>query len=326
MDGTARTVFVVDGCWDSRLRLSHELTSAGYRVRSFQSAEHFLAAQDAKTPGCVLLDVVLPGMSGLDLQCALVGSACPRPLVFLTGQGDVRASVQAMKAGAIDFLTKPISNVRVFEAVEQAVQCDAEQRQTQAICSVIQTRLETLTQRELQVMTWVIQGRLNKQIAAGIGTGVKTVKVHRGRVMSKMGARSVAELVRLGAQIGAALEPTLAANSRRLTWQLAFNAEEWKPHPLALTQGKSDGVVLTTDRWNESNGAVRHLNVFQGTDRVGVSAPPLGGSEETVSWAAFRKFVSRKTRLPYAGPRKSAPFGQQLDVRVAASSNANIHT
>jgi FixJ family two-component response regulator len=271
MDGTARTVFIVDGCWDSRLRLTHELTRVGYRARSFESAECFLAAHDAETPGCVLLDIVLPGMSGLDLQCVLVGSSYPRALIFLSDRADVGTGVQAMKGGAIDFFTRPINNARLFEAVERALQCDAEQRRRLAIHSVIKTRLETLTQREQQVMTYVIQGRLNKQIAADLGTGVKTVKVHRGRVMSKMGARSVAELVRLGARIGAALEPSLAAHSNALTWQLAFDAEEWKQNSLSLAQAKPCGTALMTDRLNVLKRAGRRLKELGNVARVGAS-------------------------------------------------------
>jgi FixJ family two-component response regulator len=279
MDGTARTVFIVDGCWDSRLRLSHGLTQVGYRTRSFESAECFLAAQDPKTPGCVLSDIVLPGMNGLDLQCVLVGSPNPRPLVFLSDQADIGTGVRAMKGGAIDFLTKPIGTVRLFEAIEQALQYDAVQRGERAICSVIKERLESLTRREQQVMAHVIQGRLNKQIAAGLGTGVKTVKVHRARVMSKMGARSVAELVRLGARIGTALEPTLAASSNRLSWRLALNAEEWKSDSPALARAMPNVPVVMTERLNGLHCAAPRQRVLNDVGRVGASVARLGAAK-----------------------------------------------
>jgi FixJ family two-component response regulator len=294
MDGTARTVFIVHGCWDSRLRLSHGLTRVGYRTRSFDSAECFLAALDAKTPGCVLSDIVLPGMSGLDLQCVLVGSPNPRPLVFLSDQADIETGVQAMKRGAIDLLTKPISTVRLFEAIEQALRHDADQRGDRAICSGIKERLESLTRREQQVMAHVIQGPLNKQIAAGLGTGVKTVKVHRARVMSKMGARSVAELVRLGARIGTALEPTLAANSSRLSWRLSLNAEEWKSDSPALARAMPNVPVVMTERLN-GHGAAPRQRVFNDFGRVGASVGTIRGSEEIVRWA-----ISTGTSLPNA--------------------------
>jgi|SRR5277367_2005442 len=215
------TVFIVDDVRQVRMALSRVLSAAGYLVRSFESAERFLAEQDAEAPGCLLLDICMPGLSGLELQRALVDSRHARPIVFLTGMGDIESSVHAMKEGAVDFLTKPIDDERLFAAVELALQRDAEDRLGWAIRTKIQERLETLTPRERQVMTYVIRGRLNKQIAAGLGTGEKTVKVHRARVMSKMGARSVAELVQLGARVGVAIEPALGAGTDALNWKQA---------------------------------------------------------------------------------------------------------
>jgi FixJ family two-component response regulator len=197
MNHASHTVFVVDDTRAVRLALSRVLGAAGYRVRSFESAECFLAEQDCEAPGCLLLDICMPGMSGLDMQYSLVGSARERPIVFLTGHGDIQSSVHAMKVGAVDFLTKPIDDARLFAAVDQALQIDLTARNARAMRRVIEQRLETLTPRERQVFEHVIRGRLNKQIAADLGIGEKTVKVHRARVMSKMDVRSVAELVQL---------------------------------------------------------------------------------------------------------------------------------
>jgi FixJ family two-component response regulator len=224
--GAASTVFVVDGSTEFRGAVSLILAAAGHRVRLFESAEGFLAAQDAETPGCVLLEERLPGMSGLELQRALFGSLCARPIVFLTGKGDIQTSVRAMKAGAVDFLTKPVGDERLFGALDQALRRDAEERKERAIHRAIQLRLETLTRRERQVMALVIRGRLNKQICADLGTVEKTVKVHRGRVMSKMRVRSVPELVQLGVRVGISIEPFWPAAQNALSWRLASNFSE----------------------------------------------------------------------------------------------------
>lgn len=212
MDDAERTVFIVDDARQVRRALSCVLESAGYRVRSFDSAESFLREQDAAVPGCLLLDVCMPGMSGLELQRSLVGSPSARPIVFLTGKGDIQTSVHAMKEGAVDFLTKPIDDGRLFAAVEQALRLDAKQRQERAIRSLIEQRVESLTRREREVMTSVIRGRLNKLIGLELGIGEKTVKVHRMRVMRKMGAHSVAELVQLAARVGLAHEPAASVD------------------------------------------------------------------------------------------------------------------
>ncbi len=145
----------------------------------------------------------------MELQRALDGSPNARPIVFLTGMGDIPTSVQAMKAGAVDFLTKPIDAKRLFAAIEQALRLNAEQRLERTIRNTIEQHLQTLTPRERQVMAQVIRGRLNKQIAADLGTGEKTIKVHRARVMSKMHVRSVPELVQLAARVGIGIEPVL---------------------------------------------------------------------------------------------------------------------
>ena len=195
-------VFIVDDAREIRAALTCMLEVANYQVRAFESAERFLAEQDCEVPGCLLLDIGLPGMSGIDLQRALVGSRDARPIIFLTGQGDIKSSVQAMKLGAVDFLTKPVDEARLFAAVDQAIRLDVVARRDRAICEFIQQRLQVLTRRERQVMEFVIRGHLNKQIAAELGIGEKTVKIHRYRVMSKIGVRSVAELVLLVARVG----------------------------------------------------------------------------------------------------------------------------
>jgi FixJ family two-component response regulator len=203
MDGaSAGTVFIVDDAREIRMALKYVLKRAGYRVRSFESAARFLAARDADTPGCLLLDNFLPRMSGLELHRLLLGSPLARPTVFLTERGSIETAVQAMKAGAVDFLTKPIDDDRLIAAVEEALRRDAAERRARAICETIQKRLEALTQRERDVMELVISGRPNRQIGVHLGIREKTVKVHRMRVMKKMGVRSVAQLVRLSASVG----------------------------------------------------------------------------------------------------------------------------
>jgi FixJ family two-component response regulator len=205
-NGAASTVFVVDRSWKSRMALSQVLAAAGYQVRLFESAEHFLGVSDVDTPGCLLVDLCVAGAGGLALQRALAGLPCARPIVFTTDIGDIETSVQAMKSGAVDFLMKPIDVDRLLVAIERAMQRDIRQRLQYATRSVIQQRFQRLTPRERQVMARIICGLLNKQIGADLGIGEKTVKVHRARVMSKMGARSVPALVHLGARVGLAGE------------------------------------------------------------------------------------------------------------------------
>jgi FixJ family two-component response regulator len=214
MNHSTPTVFVVDDALEVRVGLSRILAAADYQVRVFESAESFLELQDMEAPGCLLLDICMPGLSGFDLQRSLLDSRCGRPIVFLTGQGDIQASVRAMKAGAVDFLTKPIDMDRLFAAIDEALRVDAAERQARATCGLIGRRLGRLTPRERQVMEHVVRGRLNKQIAASLGTGEKTVKVHRARMMWKMGARSVAELVQLGSRVGVAMTPILRSPRR----------------------------------------------------------------------------------------------------------------
>jgi FixJ family two-component response regulator len=219
MNGIAQTVFIVDDSCEVRAGLTRLLEAADFQVHAFESAESFLRDHDVDAPGCLLLDVCMPGLTGPELQRLLASSRFARPIVFLTGMGDVQTSVHAMKDGAVDFLTKPVEDARLFEAVELALRRDAEQRRESSIRNTIQRRLEVLTPRERQVMAQVIRGRLNKQIAADLGTGEKTVKVHRARVMSKMMVRSVAELVQLGARVGVSMEPTLVGNAAGINWK-----------------------------------------------------------------------------------------------------------
>jgi len=199
----------VDDDCNVRTAVSRLLAVAGYQVRAFESAERFLGEQDADSPGCLLLDVWLPDLSGIELQHALNGSPQARPIVFMTGRGDIQTSVSAMKAGAVDFLEKPIDGPKLVAAIEQAMQRDAEQRIDRETRTIIEQRVEVLTPREREVMVRIIRGRLNKQIAADLGIGEKTVKVHRARVMAKMMARTVPQLVQQAFYLGIAGAPAL---------------------------------------------------------------------------------------------------------------------
>ena len=189
-------------------------------MRRFESAEHYLEDHNAHSLGCVLLDLCMPGINGLELQRSLDESRA-RPIVFLTATGNIQSSVQAMKQGAIDFLTMPIENSRLFAAIDAALRRAAQQHLARLQQREIQLRIRKLTARERQVMELIVRGRLNKQIAAALGTGEKTVKVHRGHVMSKMGVRSVAELVQLGMRVGVAIRPYLRVGKPGLGWERA---------------------------------------------------------------------------------------------------------
>ena len=197
-------VHVVDDDDSVRTAVVRLLQAAGYEARGYASAGEFLLGRsDRNAPGCVVLDVRLPGPSGLDLQEALARLEVPLPIVFLTGHGDIPMSVRAMKAGAVDFLTKPVSREALLAAVRVAVARDADTRATREGLRGLRARYESLTPREREVFAGIVAGRLNKQIAAELGTAERTIKAHRAHVMEKMDVASVAELVRIAGQLGA---------------------------------------------------------------------------------------------------------------------------
>jgi FixJ family two-component response regulator len=196
------TVFLVDDDEAVLRGITRLLQAIGYEVRSYSSPAAFLEDQHLETPGCAVLDLAMPGLDGLALQEALAERGIERPIVFLTGKGDIPTSVRAMKAGAVDFLTKPVDHEAILAAIERAAAQDAETRLRIADLSAIEARLARLTPREREVLSHVVAGRLNKQIAHDLGTVEKTIKVHRGRMMEKLEVRSVAELMRFAARAG----------------------------------------------------------------------------------------------------------------------------
>ena len=196
------TVFVVDDDPSVLKGLSRLLRSAGWQAATYGSPDEFLRHYDPAAPGCLVLDVAMPGVDGLELQRRLVDAGCPLPIVFITGHGDIPTSVRAMRAGALNFLAKPVNDEDLLGAVREAIETDSVARRAQRNIALVRERLATLTPREREVLDQVVAGKLNKQIAGDLGTVEKTIKVHRARVMEKMGARSLAELARMGERLG----------------------------------------------------------------------------------------------------------------------------
>ena len=209
----ASTIFIVDDDPSVRKSLTRVMTSAGYAVEAFASAREFLAREPFVGPCCVVLDIRMPGLTGLDLQQALAGAGHRMPIVFITGHGDIPMSVKAMKGGAVDFLTKPFDVENLLEAIERAVKKDVKDLSEEGRTAEVLERVKQLTARETEVFALVVTGMLNKQIAGELGIAEKTVKVHRARVMEKMKAGSVAELVRLADRAGV-IVPKPAKGSR----------------------------------------------------------------------------------------------------------------
>jgi len=196
------TVFIVDDDETVLRALSRLLGACGYDVKAFSSSEAFLAESDPAIPGCAILDVLMPGLDGLRLQAALNDSGIERPVIFISGYGDVPTSVQAMKAGAVDFLTKPIDDDVLLAAIAVAAEREGRTQQKRIELGHTRANLARLTARETEVLGHVIAGRLNKQIAGDLGTVEKTIKVHRGRIMQKLGVRTIVDLVRLTERAG----------------------------------------------------------------------------------------------------------------------------
>jgi FixJ family two-component response regulator len=202
MTDAAPIVFVVDDDPSVRRAIKRLIGSVGLQVETFGSAPEFLSANRSEGPGCLVLDIRLPGISGLDFQRQLAQANLHIPIIFITAHGDVAMTVRAMKAGAVEFLTKPFRDQDLLDAVHMALERDRTRRQQESEIAVLRNRLESLTPREGEVLPRVVSGLLNKQIAAELGTSENTVKVHRSQLMRKMGADSLADLVRLAEKIG----------------------------------------------------------------------------------------------------------------------------
>lgn len=214
MDDMTGVVFVIDNDPSVRAALEELIGSVDLAVQLFASPQEFLASKRPEAPGCLVLDVRLPGMSGLTFQKELAGMGVALPVIFITGHGDVRMSVRAMKAGAVDFLIKPFRDEELLDAIHAAIGRDRERRREAAQVAKLRERYTTLTSRERQIMTLVVVGLANKQSAAELEVSEMTVKVHRGQVMRKMQARSLPELVRMADRLGMPATTSQAISTR----------------------------------------------------------------------------------------------------------------
>jgi len=202
MTGEKPLVYVVDDDPSVLRSVERLLRSVGYDLETFTSAQEFLDFQHPDTPSCLILDVKMPGLSGLELQERLTDKGISLPIIFITGHGTVPASVKAMKAGAVDFLLKPFSPTDLLETIAKALEKDRQAKQYERELKQLRERSKTLTPREYEVFGLVVSGMLNKQIAFDLGTTEKTIKVHRARIIEKMGAKSLADLVRFAEKLG----------------------------------------------------------------------------------------------------------------------------
>ncbi len=202
MNETPPIVFVVDDESAVGVSIKRLLHSVGLEARHFTSASEFLRAERPDAPGCLVLDVRLPDLSGLDLQQELAKANVDLPVIFITGHGDIPMTVRAMKAGAVEFLTKPFREQELLEAVQRAISRHRQTRDQRASMRVLQSRYELLTPREREVFPLVASGLLNKQVAAELNASEKTIKVHRGQLMQKMEAQSLSDLIRMAEQLG----------------------------------------------------------------------------------------------------------------------------
>src|SRR5712671_6656308 len=201
-------VFVIDDDPSMRLALEDLVSTVGLEVRAFAAPQEFLQSKPPDAPGCLVLDVRLPGMSGLTFHKELAKEGLALPVIFITGHGDIPMSVRAMKAGAVEFLSKPFHDQDLLDAIHTAIERDRERRREAVLVAELQERYATLTERERQIMTFVVVGRANKQIAAELNLSEMTVKVHRGQVMRKMHAGSLPGLVRMADRLGVSTATT----------------------------------------------------------------------------------------------------------------------
>lgn len=201
-DGDQPIVFIVDDDASMRRALTNLFESVGLKVEAFGSAPQLLQAKPPEVPSCLVLDIRLPGASGLDLQSDLAKANIQTPVIFITGHGDIPMTVRAMKSGAIDFLTKPVRDQDILDAVQAAIERDRKRRDLNKTVSSVKSRFETLSSRERDVLSLVTSGLMNKQVAAQLGLAEITVKIYRGQIMRKMGAKSLADLVRMSEALG----------------------------------------------------------------------------------------------------------------------------
>jgi FixJ family two-component response regulator len=232
------TVFLIDDDPGVRRSLSRVLREEGFDVRGYESAEAFLARPDTTARGCLVLDVTMPGLDGLELQRRLSQDEQAMPIVFLTGYGDIPMSVRAIKAGAADFLTKPVASEALVAAVRAAIEQDSFARQAENEAAELARRFGSLTARECEVLAALVDGKLNKQIAADLGVVEQTIKFHRARIMERMGARTLAELMHMAAKlrVGSAMAAQPAPPGRSHT-RRARPARDRSPNGERLTKG-----------------------------------------------------------------------------------------
>jgi len=201
------TVFIVDDDASVLKAVARLLRSAGFKTALFSSPQQFLDEHDSEVSGCLVLDVAMPKMNGLELQQILIAQNSELPIIFLTGHGDIPMSVRAIKQGAVDFLTKPVNDSDLISAIQNAIETNRVARQARSKLNELQQRLATLTPREREVLSHVVSGQKNKQIALDLGTVEKTIKVHRAHLMVKLQVRSLAELVKLSERLGIISSP-----------------------------------------------------------------------------------------------------------------------